>query len=132
MDCPRCKLPLRSETYEEHQVELCQTCWGMWIVPGELEAILVSHQYHLDEQEKENVLHDVPLRKRTTIKPIACPQCGVRMERLSVHPSLFLVIDRCPRHGLWLDTGEIKTIEAVAEKSNKVLETLVKKIRGRS
>jgi Zn-finger nucleic acid-binding protein len=132
MDCPRCKLPLSSESYEGHQVEICQSCWGVWVAPGKLEAILSSRQYQFDPQEKEKVLEDVPLRKRAPIKPIVCPQCGVRMERLSMDPSLFLVIDRCARHGLWLDTGEIKTIQAVAERSKQILERLVKKIRGRA
>ena len=132
MDCPRCKLPLKSEVYEGQHVELCQSCWGAWVKTGDLEAILLSRQYSFDDQEKQKVVEGEAARSRGPITPIACPQCGARMARLNIETSLSLVVDRCPRHGVWLDTGEIKTIQAVAEKSKELCQALIKKIRGQA
>jgi hypothetical protein len=38
------------------------------------------------------------------------------------------VIDKCPDHGTWLDTGEIKKVQAVAERSAVVHKLLLKKL----
>ncbi len=130
MDCPRCKLPLKAETYEGHQVELCQSCWGMWLEPGELEEILISRQYQFSPEEKQVALKGGVGKSRGPVSPAPCPRCDVRMERLYIDPSLFLVIDRCPRHGLWLDTGEIKTIQAMAERSKEMCRIVIQKIKG--
>jgi Zn-finger nucleic acid-binding protein len=130
MDCPRCKLSLKAETYEGHRVELCQSCWGVYVETGELVAILASHEYHLSPEEKKNVLEGKKAKGRGSVAPIACPKCRRQMERLNVDPALSLVIDRCPQHGMWLDTGEIKTIEAVVEGSQEIGRLLVQKIIG--
>src|SRR5688572_29524831 len=99
MDCPRCKLPLARDNYEGMAVDLCRECWGMWLDSGELEGILESHQFHFSPDEKKLVLEGRQARIHAPQKPVTCPKCAVRMERLSLDPEVYLVIDRCPRHG---------------------------------
>ena len=129
MDCPRCKLPLGKEAYEGYEVEICAGCWGVWLDPGELEKIVLARRYSFSEEEKKSAL-DPKHRSPTT--PVACPKCGVRMERLYIDPTLGLVIDRCPRHGTWLDAGEIKRVQALAESAKDRGRTLVDALRGKS
>jgi len=129
LDCPRCKLALVPETYEGVAVDLCKECWGVWLDTGELETILQLEQLHFSPEEKKLVLEGRSARAKAQNKPVGCPKCSVRMERLFLDPEVYLVIDRCPRHGVWLDTGEIKAIQAMAEASQKVNQLLVRKIQ---
>jgi Zn-finger nucleic acid-binding protein len=130
MECPRCKLSLSRERYEEVEVDVCPGCWGMWLDSGELEAILESRELVFSEEEKKLVLEGRARRAQAAQNPVACPRCQVRMERLFLDPVAYLVIDRCPRHGIWLDTGEVKAVQALAEKSKEVSRLLIRKIRG--
>jgi Zn-finger nucleic acid-binding protein len=127
MDCPRCKLPLLRETYEGYEVDICHACWGFWLDHGELEKILISRRSPLSEDEKEKALKERKAPKNP-MTPVACPKCARRMERLYIDPALYLVIDRCPDHGVWLDTGEIKTMQAKAESSRELCRSLVDRI----
>jgi Zn-finger nucleic acid-binding protein len=126
MDCPRCKLALQRESYEGFQVEVCGTCWGVWLDPGELEQILLSKRYAFSTEEKDAALGGTSTGPTS---PISCPQCSVRMERLYLDPAYYLVIDRCPSHGIWLDGGEIKKVQALADTSGEHCRNLIERIR---
>jgi len=130
MDCPRCKLSLNRETYEGVEVDVCPGCWGVWLDTGELETIIESQKFHFSEAEKKIVLEGRRRRTRAPQNPVPCPKCAARMERLFLDPVVYLVIDRCPRHGVWLDTGEIKAVQALAEKSQDVSRLLIRKLHG--
>ena len=60
--------------------------------------------------------------------PAPCPKCGSIMQRAHYDSSVHLIIDRCLEHGVWLDTGEIKKVQALAEKSAGIHCMLVKKL----
>ncbi len=130
MNCPRCNLPLVRDSYESYEMDLCQGCWGIWLDSGELEGILLSRQYQFSPEERESILEKHDTRDRPPLTPIKCPKCDLRMERLYLEPALFLIIDRCPHHGIWLDTGEIKAVQVLAEKSKEICRLLVQRIRG--
>ncbi len=40
MPCPRCTGKLHAETYDEVNVDRCDTCGGVWLDAGELELIV--------------------------------------------------------------------------------------------
>ena len=50
------------------------------------------------------------------------------MGRVHYDESVHLVIDCCSDHGVWLDTGEIKKVQALAEKSAVIHSLLIKKL----
>ena len=129
MDCPRCKLSLVKDRYEGEEVDLCQGCWGIWLDLGELEHILESRHFHFTPEERKLAVDGRTRREQGPIEPAHCPKCTVRMERLYLDPKIYLVIDRCRKHGVWLDTGEIKTLQVMAEASQDVSRMLVRKIR---
>ena len=131
MDCPRCKLALVRDSYEGLEVDICHECWGLWLDTGELEAILDSKEFEFSPEEKQEILEGRAERKTGPLKPVGCPKCQVRMERLYLDPSVYLVIDLCRRHGVWLDTGEIKLVQTMADASKAVNRLLVRKIKSR-
>ncbi len=126
MECPRCKLTLQRESYEGNRVDVCGACWGVWLDPGELEKILLSKRYTFSPEEKKSAVEG---RGTGPTSPISCPQCSTRMDRVYLDPAYYLVIDRCPRHGVWLDGGEIKKVQALAETSAEHCRNLVERIK---
>ncbi|MHC4936025.1 MAG: zf-TFIIB domain-containing protein [Planctomycetota bacterium] len=128
MDCPRCALPLVETEYETVSVDVCEQCWGFWLDPGELEEVLLVGSLVFSEEEREAVLGARTAWDAGPEEPAACPVCAATMERASYDESVHLVIDRCSRHGVWLDTGEIKKLQAVAETSADIHRMLLRKL----
>ena len=42
MGCPRCTGKLHAETYDEVNIDRCDTCGGVWLDAGELEQIITE------------------------------------------------------------------------------------------
>ncbi|HSV26314.1 MAG TPA: zf-TFIIB domain-containing protein, partial [Sedimentisphaerales bacterium] len=65
-------------------------------------------------------------------KPRKCPICLHRMEKVRVAPDApNLFIDRCRRHGLWLDKGElVKIIKAHSFDAERKVEKMLADIFG--
>lgn len=129
MDCPRCKLPLGRDRYENVEVDICSSCWGVWLDTGELETIIEAHHFHFSDAERKSAVQGRGPRDQGPIKPIPCPKCQARMERVYLDPKIYLVIDHCRKHGVWLDSGEIKSLQAMADDSTIVSKMLVQKIK---
>jgi Zn-finger nucleic acid-binding protein len=128
MDCPRCKLPLRKVDYEGVETDMCDGCWGFWLDTGELEEVMARREWTFSRQERDAILELGAGERPDATKPIPCPCCGKLMERIVYESSIHLTIDRCPRDGVWLDTGEIKKVQAMAEKSARVQRLLIRKL----
>ena len=128
MKCPRCKLSLRKVDYEGVEVDMCDTCWGFWLDTGELEDVLEKRNLTFSKEEKKAVLRLKPASAKGPTAPAPCPKCETIMKRVHYDAGVHLVIDRCDDHGVWLDTGEIKKVQALAEKSQEVHKLLLKKL----
>lgn len=129
MNCPRCKLALQKAEYEGVTVDLCDHCWGIWLDQGELPMILDSQQMQFSDAERRQFtgLGLRPAGPGNT-EPAPCPQCGQVMEQLGSDAVIPLVIDRCDEHGVWLDTGEIKAVQVLAEQSAELHRLLLRKL----
>jgi len=128
LNCPRCKLPLQKVDYEGVEVDMCNACWGFWLDTGELEEILRNRDLSFSEDEKDTVLDIREASSRGPTAPAPCPSCRKVMDRVHYDAAVSFVIDRCPDHGIWLDTGEIKKVQALAEKSKEVHRILLRKL----
>ena len=128
MDCPRCKLPLKAVDYEGVETDMCGNCWGFWLDTGELSQVLERRELEFSSEEKELILDIRTASSTGDTTPAPCPRCNQVMDRVHFDESVHLVIDRCPDHGVWLDTGEIKKVQALAEKSAAVHRMLIKKL----
>ncbi len=128
LNCPRCKLPLRNVDYEGVEVDVCDACWGFWLDTGELEEILANRTFEFSDEEREQILNLRDASSTGTQEPAPCPKCGTEMARAHYDESVHVVIDQCSSHGVWLDTGEIKKVQALAEKSAGVHRMLVRKL----
>ena len=129
MQCPRCHLPLRRETYEGVDIDFCDSCWGCWLDSGELSMILESRQLVFTEEDKQQILDVMSASKTGPRGQILCPHCRTFMEQVRYQEAVELLIDRCPEHGVWLDAGELKKVQAEAEKSREIQKLIIRKLR---
>jgi Zn-finger nucleic acid-binding protein len=104
--CPRCNLPLSSETHGDIVMEHCDRCGGWWMDPDDLKAILDTIQLPVEGQtvragvDLTGVQEDAP-----------CPRCGVPMEPFNYAGDSGILLDRCRScGGLWLDGGDLERV----------------------
>ena len=129
MNCPRCHLALRKQNYEGVEVDWCETCWGTWLDLGELPEIVEAHELEFSDEERQKVLD---LYHASSVGPrgqVQCPKCRVFMEQIRYDESIRLLIDRCPDHGVWLDAGELKKMQIVAEQTQDIQTMIVRKLK---
>lgn len=102
MDCPRCKKPLIILEFEKVEVDYCSICRGVWLDSGELELLLGSPNDSPIEFKSD---------KSSGERPLKCPRCRKRMEKVSSEFESGILLDRCKNeHGLWFDRGELEAI----------------------
>lgn len=129
MKCPVDRTDLLGRRYEgEITVDLCPACHGVWLDPGELEAIEETHERdHAEELARMADLgyNAYELAQQKHGRTLYCPRCGAEMETREYARCSQVMIDVCPRaHGIWLDRGEIEALEVFFERSRAEARTL--------
>lgn len=106
MKCPKCSKELvEFPTSELVTLDFCGGCKGIWFDKLEL-AEYVETLEDLPN-EKDIALHG-------SITKFPCPKCGTRLIELPYAGTTTLV-DCCPDcGGIWLDFGELKSVEEIA------------------
>lgn len=120
MKCLVCQNPTEERVHEGVTADACLTGHGLWLDPKELlEAMRTDPDASgrgntFDEQSAlfEIIDHDVI----TDDEVRRCPMCSKPMHsgRYGTETSTNVVVDVCPRHGVWLDSGELEELEAWA------------------
>lgn len=110
--CPECQTHLqtiRLDLESPLEIERCETCYGLFFDPGDVEALLNSavspvsfaNLQLLDNINKDRYQSDRPIKYQK------CPVCQLLMNRVAFGHRSGVVIDQCKSHGVWLDGGEI-------------------------
>jgi len=110
--CPHCDKPL--QTIDLHLdgsflIERCETCFGLFFDPGQIETLLdnsVSDVFEINFEHLDNINKD-RFQGNKPVKYVKCPVCHVLMNRNAYGYRSGVIIDRCRNHGVWLDSGEI-------------------------
>ena len=120
MKCANCNNELAPITYEGAVVvDACAQCSGMYFDSGELEKI----QDNKDNDYSDMLACHPPLLEQTFemarqkhLSNKTCPKCKVEMHRREWLTSQIL-IDVCSEcFGVWLDKGELQTLELYYER----------------
>ena len=111
MRCPVCKTDLMVVEREGIEVDWCLDCGGLWFDEGEIELLGEKAGRSIATQILESPNNLATQGRRR------CPRCPKRMEsmQLELGPSDRVIIDRCPKHGLWLDRGELGQLMRAAQ-----------------
>ena len=115
MQCPRDAQALETRTVEGVEIDACPVCHGIYLEPGELEAIEEAHAAHAEKvPDEEDPVGAAMEQRRQSERPGAdCPRCGVEMSPHEYAYASQIVVDTCPEcGGTWLDAGELERIEA--------------------
>ena len=119
MDCPVCGLFLTESEYEGQKVMLCETCWGYFLEREKLDTIIDNRDYQFDQQEQKVVtkaFYKKDYKESTEIEGVRkCPECAKDMEKKPYSSKSPIKIDECIDHGIWLDSGEMKALQAFLE-----------------
>lgn len=113
--CPRCNVKLKTINLKlegRFLIERCDTCFGLFFDPGELEALLeatVSNNFEID-RVRLNAISNDRQPNRYPIAYIKCPVCAQLMNRVNFGAKSGVVVDRCKQHGVWLDGGELRQL----------------------
>lgn len=94
--CPECQRNFIIITVDGTEIDCCPYCRSFWFDSSELAVICV--------EEKD--IPETALRSRTSKYP--CPVCGEIMKEHLYLRGNNLLVDRCPAHGVYLETGELK------------------------
>lgn len=123
--CPRCRLSLDPDSYEGAPVHRCAGCWGYWVSASSLGTILTAQEEVFSKAERQQAMDRVA-EDPSSEEPLACLACGRSMIKRVVLGSV--LVDACPGHGAWLDTGEIKSLQVLAEIDDAVRRWLLEKM----
>lgn len=123
--CPHCRIPMLSINIHpdsEFYIERCPECYGLFFDPHELELLM-------DKFTEFEKVSSIDLKKyneenssiSTKIKYIRCPVCGDTMQRKSYGYRSGVIIDRCAKHGIFLDAGEFSHLVEWKKSGGEVL-----------
>jgi Zn-finger nucleic acid-binding protein len=100
---------ISSNTDEKFQIERCDSCFGLFFDPGEIEEFLeksVSNVFLINQKHMRSINRD-RYQKEKSIRYRKCPVCQSFMQRSNFAHRSGVIIDRCYQHGIWLNSGEI-------------------------
>lgn len=122
MKCPVDGRQLASLTYEaDVEVDQCPECGGTWLDAGELERIEETPEKKHHEELSAippDVVRSMEMARQQAAPQRSCPRCDRAMERREYGYCSRILIDTCPScRGVWLDKGELSTLELFFEKS---------------
>jgi heat shock protein HtpX len=124
--CPHCHVPLVHRTYEGAPILACAFCSGVLTDSNVLERIVARRDQTFYEPKIQQALEWRKVQKEGNLQSasggvmISCPVCGRTMSKAFHLLLTRVVIDRCPYDGkIWLDGGELETIQILIEQSSK-------------
>jgi Zn-finger nucleic acid-binding protein len=125
--CPRCGIGLKTIDLKldgRFLIERCDQCLGLFLDPGELEALLeatVSNVFAINRNQLESI-NSAKRANDYGVSYIACPVCSKLMNRVNFGTKSGVIVDRCKEHGVWLDGGELRHLFEWMKAGGKLLE----------
>ncbi|MEA1953880.1 MAG: zf-TFIIB domain-containing protein [Campylobacterota bacterium] len=94
-------------------IQRCNTCDGVFIIEDILEKLIEKQSIPKEEIDLQvlNFVKENPRQKQERVTTYrSCPICSKMMQRTNYKAISGVIIDRCLRHGIWLDGGELRQI----------------------
>ena len=123
MNCPACKNPMVILELNQVEIDYCTACKGIWLDRGELDLIFSS-------SEKKEIAKLFSVKNNLDEIKRRCPVCKKEMNKVEFE-NTGIIIDSCSNeHGLWFDSGELKSILKSAEEENSKIINMLKEMFG--
>ena len=123
MNCPACKNPMVILELNQVEIDYCTVCKGIWLDRGELDLIFSS-------ADKKEIAKSFSIKNEVDEIKRRCPNCKKKMNKVEFE-STGIIIDKCTDdHGIWFDSGELKSILKSAEENNSRIIQMLKELFG--
>lgn len=123
MNCPACKYPMVILELNQVEIDYCTACKGTWLDRGELDLIFST-------SEKKEIAKLFSVKNNLDEVKRRCPICKKKMNKVEFE-NTGIIIDKCTdEHGIWFDSGELKSILKSAEKENSKIINMLKEMFG--
>jgi Zn-finger nucleic acid-binding protein len=111
--CPICSIPMTTVNVggsEPFLIEKCERCYGLFFDPGELDALLEKEAGDVQEIDYRLLTSLAEHAVRQPVTYRNCPVCGGGMVRRNFGAQSGVITDRCAKHGIFLDAGELRQL----------------------
>ena len=108
LECPRCGVELQLHIGNEEEYDICPECGGMWLDKDEFFRATRERDVYQNVIIR-NEYHKAPIRG--PVEYVPCVRCNKLMNRRNFGKISGVIIDRCSKHGVWLDAGELEKIQ---------------------
>jgi len=110
--CPHCDTPLQTiklKIQGDFHIERCKTCFGLFFDLGEIETLLDSSVSNVTDINLKLIksINKDRYQKHQAVKYVKCPCCRILMNRVNFGHRSGVIVDKCSKHGIWVDSGEI-------------------------
>lgn len=125
--CPSCDIPLATIDLKiggQFLIERCNQCYGLFFDLGEVEALLqfsVTNIAGIHQQLIKSINRD-RYQRQQTLRYRKCPICRTIMDRHNFGYRSGVVVDRCVKHGIWMDNGEIRHLMEWRKAGGEILQ----------
>ncbi len=115
-NCPVCEIAFDTINIGKRErivVKRCNDCDGVFITEDILEHLIkreASLRVEVDYRVLRFVQDNPRQKQEMVIRYRRCPVCENMMQRINYRAVSGVIVDRCLRHGVWLDGGELKQL----------------------
>ena len=115
-NCPVCDIAFDNINIGKRErivVKRCHDCDGVFITEDILENLIkreTSLRVEVDYRVLRFVQDNPRQKQESVIRYRRCPVCENMMQRINYRSVSGVIVDRCLRHGVWLDGGELKQL----------------------
>lgn len=110
--CPACGIPMQTLDLKlggTFYIERCERCLSLFFDPNEVETLLEKSASGVFQVDRTRL--DEMARGRNAApgaeRYYPCPVCRTAMNRINFGVRSGVIVDQCPRHGMWLESGEL-------------------------
>lgn len=113
--CPACAIPMQTLDLNlggTFFIERCEKCLSLFFDPNEVETLLeksAAAVFQIDHQRLEEITRD-RAGEAGRIRYYPCPVCRTAMNRVGFGAKSGVIVDQCPAHGMWLESGELRRL----------------------
>jgi Zn-finger nucleic acid-binding protein len=111
--CPVCDITcdnINIGIKERVIIQRCSDCDGVFISEEILEQLIQDQKLIREKIDLHTLrfIKDNPRQLReSVIRYKKCPVCDITMQRLNYRAVSGVIVDKCHKHGIWLDAGEL-------------------------
>ena len=108
--------------YEQAELEFCKRCRGAWLSFGNLTHIVHRRERRWPGDKIQAVLKKLDAYNAPPMgedRELTCPDCAINLDEVNYQGTSNIVVNPCPElHGIWLDAGELVSIQIYMEHWN--------------